>query len=209
MRLINLVGKIFGRLMVISRSNNSGKHTMWLCRCNCGVETVVSSNNLRSGNTRSCGCYRKEYISKKNTIHGMRRTRTYMKWCGMIRRCTNKNTDRYERYMGRGITVCDSWRKFENFFNDMGECPAGLTLGRINNDGNYGPDNCRWETKQQQSYNTSRTRRITFRGETKSLEEWCIDIGIPRSTLKQRLGKQGWSVERSLSTPTRFRHANI
>ena len=151
----DLSGHKFGRLTVIGLSHKD-KHyiTYWLCRCDCGQSRVLGYGTLTIGTTKSCGCYSKDSLRKRMTKHGKRWSREYESWRRMIQRCTNKKTPGYKHYGGRGIKVCDKWKKsFINFFNDMGDRPENTSIDRINNDGNYEPDNCRWATASEQSLN--------------------------------------------------------
>ncbi len=125
-----------------------------------------------------------------NTKHGMFGTPTYTTWGQMIQRCTNPKSKEYPRYGARGIKVCERWRKFENFLADMGLKPAGLSLERVNNDGDYEPDNCKWATPLEQSRNRSNVIQFTHKGKTQNLTDWARESGIPKSTL-HRWYKQG------------------
>ena len=119
----------------------------------------------------------------------------------MVGRCTNQNDDSYANYGGRGITICDRWLSFTNFVADMGVKPQGLTLEREDNDGNYEPGNCKWDTDHAQRRNKRTTRLIEFRGETKVLQDWAVETGISQSLLFWRINR--WGVERALTTPKR------
>lgn len=145
---IDRTGQVFGELTVVSRETND-KHNkaQWLCTCTCGQQTIVGSNALVKGNTRSCGHLRRA------TIHGMEGTRTYTSWESMIQRCTNPRTYSYRNYGARGISVCAEWREFATFYRDMGTRPDGRTLDRIDNEGNYEASNCRWATPSEQAKN--------------------------------------------------------
>lgn len=136
------------------------------------------------------------------TTHGYFGTPTYMVWHSMKRRCTMPSSQGYARYGGRGIKVCERWMKFENFLADMGEKPKGLSIDRIDNDGNYEPGNCRWATHSQQRNNQGPGRAIhlTFRGETHSISEWAKRTGLKHPTIRERI-HAGWSVEDALTAP--------
>ena len=160
---IDLTNQVFGRLTVLSRAANDSKHssTMWRCKCSCGKEVEVRGGNLRSGSTRSCGCLQREKVAQTGqkaslwtTTHGhyrnSKQSPTYTSWYAMRQRCTNSNHISYKYYGGRGIKICPECNSFTNFLADMGKRPEGTTLGRINGDGNYEPNNVEWQTDQQQ-----------------------------------------------------------
>jgi hypothetical protein len=134
------------------------------------------------------------------TIHGLSRTKEYKAWQKMKDRCFNENNSHYEGYGGRGITVCSRWMDFENFYKDMGECPEGCSIDRIDNDSSYMPSNCRWATTSQQMNNTRRNVVIQFNGESLTVAQWENRLGINKGTAYHRL-RRGWSIERALTTP--------
>jgi hypothetical protein len=164
----DLLGKQFNRLTVINRSEpsrNKCGYALWVCECICGKLTIVTSSRLRKGTTKSCGCLVKDQspINGKlsRTTHGYSRhpSGTYGVWAHMKDRCLNPNCEKFKDYGGRGITICKRWLKFQNFLKDMGEKPKGLSIDRINNDGNYNKRNCRWATPKQQQNNTRLSKR--------------------------------------------------
>lgn len=191
-RPADLIGQRFVRLVVMYRAENTtGGKAQWFCACDCGQSAVVSTDKLRRNNTRSCGCLKRELAAANMRRlvfrHGLGRTRSYGTWGNMMERCFDQRDGKYRDYGARGITVCERWRNFENFYADMGERPKGLTIERIANDGNYEPGNCRWATPKEQANNTRRNRRISFGGETLTLTEWSQRLGISPSTLHAAL----------------------
>lgn len=197
---IDLTGRTFGRLTVLNEAErNKHKQISWLCRCECGAETVVLGSSLRSGGTRSCGCLIRERVSKGNTRHGMFGTPIYEVWKNMIQRTSNPKNTHYIDYGGRGIAVCDRWKSFENFHADMsaGHAP-GLTIDRIDNSRGYELGNCRWATAREQARNTRRSVHMTYGSRTMLLIEWAELTGLNYGTLRQRI-HHGWPVERALT----------
>lgn len=181
---VDRTGMRYGRLSVLERAPTVNGRTYWACRCICGREVVVMGQSLHAGTTVSCGCNRAERIREKghNVTHGLSGTRTYRIWCGMRKRCLNPAARAYARYGGRGVTACERWSRFENFLADMGECPDGLTIERIDNDRGYEPSNCKWATYAEQSAN----RRNTVKFDGLTLPELARRDGIPYATAYYR-----------------------
>ena len=143
----DLTGQQFGRITVTHRNFERGPGTYWYGLCSCGTQVLATAGDFKSGHSKSCGCLQR--------THGMSHSRTYRSWEAMIQRATNPKPN-YKYWNGRGITVCERWKKFENFLADMGERPAGKSIDRVNNDGNYEPGNCRWATQREQRLNSRR-----------------------------------------------------
>jgi hypothetical protein len=180
----------------------------WNCRCDCGKAKKVSQPSLRAGGTNSCGCMKGEWIARARYKHGGTprggRMSEYRIWGTMLDRCHNPKAQRYPEYGGRGIAVCDQWRGeggFANFLADMGRKPTPKhEIDRTDNDGPYSPENCRWATRKEQMNNTRKTRRLTFRGRTQTVSQWCEELGVSKATVFRRLA-DGWTTERAMTEP--------
>jgi len=209
-QLIDLTGKRFDRALVLGQGEKGrDKDVRWVIRCACGRVKTVRGSSLRSGRTRSCGCIHREFMrdTPPAMTHGhgrhtyQRQSPEYRSWAGMIQRCINPKAPGYHRWGGRGITVCDKWRhSFEAFLHDMGPRPMGTSLDRIDNDGPYTKQNCRWATRAEQHRNQRRTVLLTRDGLTLSASEWDRHLGFSRGMVLQRL-RYGWTPERALTTP--------
>lgn len=204
----DLTDRVFGRWHVISFSHTTNiGHAYWNCVCECGTHRAVSGTSLIRGSSKSCGCFNRERAIECSTKHGKCHTPEYRVWKKLLRRCYEQNDKSYHNYGGRGIAVCDQWRNsFESFINDMGTRPSkNHSIDRIDNDGNYEPNNCRWATPKQQSRNRRVNIMLTCHGKTMCISDWSREVGITIGAIKWRL-KQGWSIERALTEPRRHRH---
>jgi hypothetical protein len=197
------VGAVFGRLTVLAFVGYSRacKSEVCRCRCACGREVTVHHKNLISGNTKACGCLHRK--------HGRADTPEHRTWRKIRQRCCNPKTVQFANYGGRGIRVCERWAEFGNFLADMGERPSPKhSIERIDVNGHYAPENCRWATNAEQQQNRRDTVRLTYCGETHSLSEWARRRGLDVGTLWGRL-RRGWPLEAMLGTPasigSRFR----
>lgn len=199
---IDLTGQKFGRLTVIEKNGHKGEKIAWLCKCDCGNYVTVTGTGLKSGNTKSCGCLKKEIVSKIKTKHGDANTRLYQAWQNMKNRVNNPNQTEYKNYGGRGIKICAEWYSYENFrdWSLSNGYDDTLTLDRINVNGNYSPENCRWVGKIVQANNKTNNHFLTYNGKTQTLTQWEKETGIRRQTIDDRI-KSGWSVKDALNTP--------
>lgn len=207
-KIKNITGKIFGRLIVLSYSHvDENRKACWNCICSCGKKVIIMGESLRTRNTRSCGCLKIDIMKKTKRIHGESKTRLYSIWLTMKGRCNNPNNIGYKNYGGRGISV--EWKNYLAFKTDMGRGhenhvkkygKTNTSIDRIDNDGNYSRDNCRWATRKEQNSNTRRSHLLTLRGMTKTISQWAQYLNIPKSTIYARINLYGWSIERALTT---------
>jgi hypothetical protein len=197
----DLTGRRFGRLTVSAFAGlSSCRRRLWVCACDCGATATVQSDYLLRGATSSCGCLRRDPALR--VTHGASKTLAYKRWVGMIQRCTNPRSQKWPDYGARGITVCARWSEsFENFVADMGECPPGGSLDRIDNDGPYSPENCRWATHEQQASNRRNNTTIVVRGEHMTIAQACKRYGVSQTVAGGRL-RRGWSPERAFNITT-------
>jgi hypothetical protein len=205
--VIDLTGHTYGKLKCIERSaNNKHGKAQWLCQCQCGNDVVVLANSLRTGRQVSCGCHKRLNTSKRNRKHGMTGTKIYDCWKNMVRRCHSPSSTFYERYGGRGISVCERWRgSFENFIEDMGTPSEGFEIERVDNDLDYCKDNCKWANKTEQCNNRSSNILIEYLGEYKTLTQWQNDLGFDYETVRRRIRDYGWTFENAITKPKRSR----
>ena len=194
---LEIIGKKFGNLTVLEFDHKDRHyHRYYKCVCDCGNETIVNESNLKRGLSKSCGCgiikaliHRNKYAPRKDH-HKYKDYSLYRVWIGIKKRCFSKTEPAYPDYGGRGITVCDEWKNdYEKFLQWSLEngYKKGLTIDRIDNNGNYEPSNCRWATMREQAQNTSRNHFITHNGERKCIAEWCRELNIRTSTFCQRM----------------------
>jgi len=197
-RAKDLNGQTFTRLTVVGPINKTKQcKIQWLCICECGSETIVSSDRLVGEISRSCGCLKLQI----QTTHMMTGTPEYRSWDSMLQRTGNPNSKAFKNYGARKISCCKRWKKFEQFFSDMGPKPSMKhSIDRIDNNGDYCPENCRWATPKEQQRNKNNNRKLTFMGKTKCAVEWSEITGIRHSTIFSRL-LRGWSVKRTLTEP--------
>lgn len=177
-----IIGDVFGFLTVVSEADRNARGIMWNCLCKCGNTKVLDTNSLRSGKTKSCGCYNALVAKQRMTSHGLTESAEYVTWTSMKTRCLNPNSTKYQDYGGRGITVCERWvNSFENFLADMGKRPSSRhSLDRYPDlNGNYEPLNCRWATTPQQGRNKRNNVMIETNGFNMPLSAWAELMGIP------------------------------
>ncbi len=196
-----------------------GRIRMAKFRCRCGKEYITRLSYVINGYSLSCGCYNREMTSLKLTKHKLIKSAEYRTWSSMRERCLNKNNQDFKHYGGRGIAICERWLNLENgflnFFADMGKKPTPKhSIDRINTNGNYEPNNCKWSTHTEQVRNTNRNHYITHNGETKCLTEWAEQLGINAGTLSGRLLNYGYTFEEAINPnfkrrPFGLRHGNL
>jgi hypothetical protein len=175
---------------------------MWRCLCECGATVESLAKAVRSGNTKSCGCLKRDRTIARNianSAHGLTGSRAHTAWINMRERCLNPKHDSYHRYGGRGIGICKPWlESFTNFLDDMGHPPSGMSLDRIDVNGDYEPGNCRWATSEEQANNRDNNRCLEFGGKKQTVAQWARELGASRAALRYRL-EAGWTVEETLT----------
>lgn len=208
---VDLSGRVFGYLTVkrLSKRRSKAGSILWKCKCRCSKIVHVHTGSLKSKHVRSCGCLHREKAAEQayaigiaNKTHGMTRSREYECWSRMLDRCFDKTKLAYVNYGKRGVTVCDRWKDFTLFYEDMGPRPGTeYSIDRINNDGNYEPGNCRWATQLQQQRNRRSNVKITYDGRTQCISEWAEEYGMPMGLVWERIQKMGWNVHDALHLP--------
>lgn len=205
--LVDLIGKTFGKFTVIGgpvRSQWKSKRHLWLCRCSCGCgkEKLVSGGNLVSGKAR--GGHIKHGFKRRDKQHPL-----YVLWSNMRNRCNNKNEKSYQYYGGRGIKVCSRWDDFVNFKNDMGKRPSKTySIDRIDNSGNYCPENCRWSTDVEQANNMTTNIMVSYKGKRMTLKQFAACANLPYPRVRFRYHK-GLSLSEIIKTKLYFKRAGI
>jgi hypothetical protein len=184
---LDRTGHRFGRLTVEQRATNAGRRVRWVCRCDCGAVVTVLASSLGK-TTFSCGCLgiERRCETGRNMTHGMCKTRAYRSWAQMRSRCLNRNEAAYPRYGGRGITICERWMAFENFIADMGPCPDGLEIERLDVNGGYEPSNCVWATLIEQANNKRNNRMVVSTSRLETVAQLAGREGIKYSTAYYR-----------------------
>lgn len=201
MKLIDLTGKKFGRLTVLSRADVNYNRTKWNCLCECGTEKIILGCHLKTGKTISCGCSSRDRIGKLNLTHGMSKSRIYNVWANIKTRCYNNRCKSYKNYGGRGITMCDEWNlDFDKFYNwaMKNGYDDKLSIDRIDVNGNYQPDNCRWATHKEQSNNTRRTIKVKYNNTLYSMKELSEMFNIKYWTMYRALEKNNYEIDSTL-----------
>lgn len=207
MKQLNLTGKRFGKLVAIKTAGKTKNGAyLWQCKCDCGNEIIANVGNLKNGHTKSCGCLRVDRCKTNFTKHGLEHTRLYGIWSDMRLRCYDEKNIAYHRYGGRGITICDEWKNDVKAFYDWATANGykdSLTIDRIDNDGNYCPENCRWATVKEQASNRRSNILVTHNGKTQTMKKWANEVGTPYKVVWARMQKLGWSAERALTEPVK------
>lgn len=197
--LRDLTGQSFGSLTALCLGEKlaPGTGVWWECQCICGTRKSIRSRDLVSGKVNSCGCQKTSLKRKASTRHGMKGTRTYRIWQAMKSRCSNPNASSYANYGGRGISICPQWESFEGFLADMGKCPEGMSIDRIDTNGNYTAENCRWATRSEQANNTRANVVIEYQDKKMTRTQWERELGLGATTLRGRI-RAGASLEKAL-----------
>lgn len=204
---IDMTGQRYGSLIAVEYVGSRSGHALWKCICDCGNEVIVQACHLRSGHTQSCGCLHDMMAGNLNKTHGKRKTRLYRIWLNMKNRCGNPLDACYKHYGCRGITVCDEWKNDFQAFYDWAMANGykeDLSIDRIDVNGNYEPNNCRWATTKEQANNKRTNRCIEAYGEKHTIKEWAEILNINYCTLYSRF-KMGWDAERALQPSSKER----
>lgn len=212
-KFVDLTNQRFERLVAKEVVRKNGR-IFYKCDCDCGNTKVISANSLRTGKTRSCGCYNKEVYERtaktRALKHGKSKSKLIGVHNGIKQRCLNPNNRSYGNYGARGITICDDWLDFKTFaeWAYSSGYEEGLTIERIDVNGNYEPSNCTWLTASEQSDNKQNTIRLEYKGKTQTLNQWAKEIGVSRTTLDARL-RQGFPIEKVLSKNLAYKNSKL
>lgn len=194
---IDIINKKYN-FLIVKKYVGKGKYgqSLFECLCDCQNKSIVDYSSLINGKTKSCGCYKKRIMSERSKKHNMYGTKIYWIWSSMIQRCINQNNKKYKNYGKRGIKVFNEWRHFNNYYNDFGKYhKPGLQMDRIDNNGNYCKENCRWTTPLVQANNRTDNRVITYCGKTKNLTQWGRVFNLSHSKIRYRLNN-GYSLDK-------------
>ena len=189
-------GAKYGKWTLISKVRAS----YWVALCDCGTNKTVFVGNLKAGKSTSCGCVAKQLTSERTRAHGLSHSAIHNLWTRIRQRCGNPSHGKFSYYGGRGIRVCERWSVFENFYEDMGDIPEGCSLDRIDPNGDYSPNNCRWATKKMQARNTRSNHFVEHDGQRLTLAEWAEIKGINQLTISKRL-QRGWPAGDAIERP--------
>lgn len=204
----DLSGMVFGYITVKDYAYTKNSKAYWNCVCKCGSERLITSSSLLRGLTVSCGCYSKEIVIARSTKHGNNKNPLYSIWKDIRKRCYNKNNPAYKNYGGRGIKMSKEWYSdFMIFYNDMGDRQNDLTIDRIDCNGDYCKENCRWATRKEQANNMRKNIRYNYNGEMLTLSEISTKTGLGYNLLRDRI-KLGWSIEKATTTTRKAQHSH-
>lgn len=198
---VNISGQKFGMLYAIKLdSRDRHNRERWLFKCDCGKEKVIEKSSVKTGHTKSCGCWQIENNKVIGITHNKSKTREFKIWLGIKKRCLNKKHSTYKNYGGRGIKICDRWKdSFENFLADIGSAPSELySIDRIDNNGNYEPSNCKWVTRKEQNNNTRRNRIFSYEGNNYTLSNLCDKLELKYKLIYDRVTKLKWKIEEAI-----------
>lgn len=202
MKKLNILGQRYGRLIAIAPAPPNGRRTIWKFLCDCGTEKLLNLDPVRDGRTASCGCLQREDIAARSITHGhstgRKISRELKSYTHAKSRCFNPNDEKFPQYGGRGITMCSEWvNDAAKFISDMGPCPPGLTIDRINPNGNYEPGNCRWATSHQQARTRTDNVLVEYQGATMVLKDYAALVGVNYKSLHARLKYKGNTLEQA------------
>lgn len=203
----DLTGTKFDRLIVIGLSHKASRNRRyWLCQCVCGNEKAIREDSLLGGSIKSCGCLAAEKARKNTAKHGMSRSRIYNVWQKMKMRCYNHKEKSFEHYGGRGISVCDEWKNSFQAFYDWAMSHGyeeHLTIDRIDVNGNYCPENCRWATMKEQQNNRRNNHIVIYNGRAQTIHQWADELNLNYNNLERNINKRNWDIEKAIQHKTK------